>query len=379
LKFFIIIQINKDNFCKFGNSCHFAHTDKDLKSANEITQLNTIATAINFELNQQYFQEMMNAKHQQNYTESNQTNPYQNYNYNQTNQNPSYDYRSEIIGNDDFTPDTNYGQTNNFTNYDNNNSFYNYDQNYQNYNYVPTENYIPYNNVENYQTEVYNNRGYSYDNLVNNYDYGNTQTSIHMNDIHKFNNNLNQNINYENLSNVIESIIIEKPTTNNEYNKIDSRDESYMEQNKEEKIKDIRETNLLDKKVKLKEEQSNAIDTEDKNIIEEIHQNKQIINNEFEDQNNFEKDQENVIKTDYLCDSLNIDNKNTYPKVVLSKMISKKYSKKYLKNITNNGVIEHGLFIKYDKIFNQTKNTETSKKKIRKFRRILSKNIISKD
>jgi len=144
-----------------------------LKSTNEITNLNTIATAINFELNQQYFEEMLQAKYQQQYETKAQNDAntlynnqlYQNYSYGQsTTHNPNSIYHSNLLGQDDCTPDTNFGESNNFHNNNNNN----YSSIYANYPQFSDENYAAYEaNYLNNNLNENQNYNYDYNNTAN--------------------------------------------------------------------------------------------------------------------------------------------------------------------------------------------------------------------
>lgn len=95
----------RDKFCKHGAACQYAHSDQDIKTPNELSMLNQIATAINYGLSadNQYgendYSQYMNLDPQMYQQYVNQV-------YNQQNSNyamPEYDYY--------YTPDTNYGQT----------------------------------------------------------------------------------------------------------------------------------------------------------------------------------------------------------------------------------------------------------------------------
>jgi hypothetical protein len=76
----------RDNFCKYGSGCQFAHSEKDIRSAHDITMLNSIATAINCQLNGEYFNDLGGGQYQgydQNYLQqyNNQGYDYSGYGY----------------------------------------------------------------------------------------------------------------------------------------------------------------------------------------------------------------------------------------------------------------------------------------------------------
>lgn len=138
---------DKDGHCKYGAGCQHAHSDKDLKTANEVTMLNSIATAINCQLNNEYLNEYANYPQQENTSEV-QMNTYPNYD-------PNYD--------PNFTTDTNYGnydysqynQMNPQGNYyydQNTGQYYLIDPNYQYQNYDYTQYYEQTN--QNTQTNI---------------------------------------------------------------------------------------------------------------------------------------------------------------------------------------------------------------------------------
>lgn len=190
--------------------------------------MNVIATAINFELNSDYFNEMRNYKGQQGYINSN-NNPYNNqaYDYpsNQFNQyQPQYQnvYQNAYknIQYDDFTPDTNYGE-----NLNNNNIY--------NANYLTSNNNSYFYNAEfqNFQEYGYTNRAvdasnpkafysYNYPNNASsqiNYNYG--ESSINYQD------NINCNVSNSNIAGfqyVNDKIISNYDYTNQNYSKNDN-------------------------------------------------------------------------------------------------------------------------------------------------------------
>ena len=41
----------REGYCKYAAGCQYAHGDADLRSGNDVVMFNTIATAINYELN----------------------------------------------------------------------------------------------------------------------------------------------------------------------------------------------------------------------------------------------------------------------------------------------------------------------------------------
>ncbi len=56
-----------DNYCKYGAGCHYAHGDQDMRSSNDVSLLNTMATAMNCQLNMNYFENQMNPMQMPNY------------------------------------------------------------------------------------------------------------------------------------------------------------------------------------------------------------------------------------------------------------------------------------------------------------------------
>jgi hypothetical protein len=141
----------RDNYCKYGKNCQYAHSDSDIKSATEISYLNSIATAMNYQMNMAYgdsgnnsleetqnrvniyMQSIMNNNAQNNNTYVNNVYDYSNYDNNNTGNSyeNNYDYS--------YTPDTNYGDSSS-----NNNNYYNECSN--NYNqYAQYGDYSQYN------------------------------------------------------------------------------------------------------------------------------------------------------------------------------------------------------------------------------------------
>ena len=162
----------RDNYCKYGKNCQYAHSDGDIKTTNEISYLNSIATAINYDLNMaygdsvncsveetqnrvnDYMQSMIGHNQAMESNTVSMNNPVSNYNYvaygnNNSNSN-NYDYS--------YTPDTNYGD-----NYGGTGANY-YDQYQDDYTKSP---YIQYPQYSQYG-EGYNQ---NVQNLQNNYPY----------------------------------------------------------------------------------------------------------------------------------------------------------------------------------------------------------------
>lgn len=145
----------KDNYCKNGKACQFAHSDAELRTPIEMEYLTSLANTINYQVSNAaaynaYNQDQMYNQH---YSMGNEINQYS---Y------PSYDYQN---GYDySYTPDTNYGEDNTTNNINsesnqnlNNDQMFMYNYNYANY--FPTyeqqgySNYINPNENPNLQTE----------------------------------------------------------------------------------------------------------------------------------------------------------------------------------------------------------------------------------
>lgn len=161
----------RDKYCKYGKNCQYAHSDSDIKTPTEISYLNSIATAMNYQMNMAYgdtgnysLEETQNRVNNYmqsmiNNTPDNNAYDYQNYDYTGNgnyntgdNYSNSYDYS--------YTPDTNYGNTgvSNSNYYDAHSNNYNqyaqYDQYSQhNYGYYQDMN----GNVNNFNIEGYYN------------------------------------------------------------------------------------------------------------------------------------------------------------------------------------------------------------------------------
>jgi len=109
----------RDNYCKYGNACQFAHSNSDLKTVDEISYLSSIATAINSDLNESY---------KGNFMGENQTVVNEQMLSNQISYNNCKNYQTYQ---ESSTPDTNYGDDNsNQLVYPQENNYYmNYDHN----------------------------------------------------------------------------------------------------------------------------------------------------------------------------------------------------------------------------------------------------------
>jgi hypothetical protein len=115
---------NIDNYCKYGTGCQFAHGEEDIRSPHDIVALNSIATAINCQLNSDYYQNM---------------NGYDPYNYN-------YGYEGGYQGYEEYPVQQ--GQASGYTEEDYGTNYGNYDPNQQ---YDPNQYYDPNNYDPNYQ------------------------------------------------------------------------------------------------------------------------------------------------------------------------------------------------------------------------------------
>jgi hypothetical protein len=148
----------RDKYCKYGNACQFAHSDRELKTPSDINYLSSLALSINSQLRAGYdpgltgevtsdqynYNNYPNANYTQVNGQAYYNYQYQNYAPTQTTQN-QYDYSS-------YTPDTNYGQTLPQTNTQY--PQYNYDPNYQ---YAYSQGYA----YPNYDQNAYANFQYS--------------------------------------------------------------------------------------------------------------------------------------------------------------------------------------------------------------------------
>jgi hypothetical protein len=122
----------KDNYCKNGNACQFAHADSELRTPVEMEYLTSIANSINYQVSGEgmsYPQNYAYLENQNVITSQYQTyDPYAGYDYS-------------------YTPDTNYGDQTESSNTNNNyNNYYNAgtQSNYYDYSYNQSQNY-PYN------------------------------------------------------------------------------------------------------------------------------------------------------------------------------------------------------------------------------------------
>lgn len=156
----------KDNYCKNGKACQFAHSDAELRTPIEMEYLTSLASSLNYQVS-----------NSGNYNNNQQVYDQQNF------YNMGYDINIPVYPNYDFqtaydysyTPDTNYGdgtnlETNQQANYQNNyhqiydynyaNYLPNYDQNNINYNYsdsTNTNNTNPQISPQQPQTKISNN------------------------------------------------------------------------------------------------------------------------------------------------------------------------------------------------------------------------------
>jgi len=185
----------RDSYCKYGKNCQYAHSDSDIKTPNEISYLNSIATAINYELNMaygdsvscsveetqdrvnNYMQSMMGNNQAIDSNSGSMNNPMSNYNYNTYGNSNTYDYS--------YTPDTNYGDS-----YVGTGAKY-YDQYQSDY----TESHMQYPQYSQYGEEYNQN----IQNLQNNYPYYYTEQNLATSDT---NQNL-YNVSYYNNTNNI--------------------------------------------------------------------------------------------------------------------------------------------------------------------------------
>ena len=175
----------RDNYCRYGTGCQYAHLDSEIKTPMEIAYLNSVASTMNYQLNNGYVeggslsieetqnrvnsymqtQSMMNG----NNFDANNNYGYNNYDYNAYNNYPNntqdnqYDYS--------YTPDTNYGdsEVNSNVYYDANNSEQSSTQYSQYPQYAQYSQYQqPYDvYLQNTQADahnLYNYENYAYDN-----------------------------------------------------------------------------------------------------------------------------------------------------------------------------------------------------------------------
>jgi hypothetical protein len=175
----------RDKYCKYGNACMFAHSDRELKTPNDINYLSSIATALNNQLrggsemgssgdqnmiNNQYayanYANYDNLNTNNQMMMSNQVNGQAYYNYQYQNYAPNYsNYQTGQY--DSYTPDTNYGDTTQTQTQSNVNPPYAYDPNYQ------------YANYGNYAGQVQGNSAYDYTNAYQQFQYSNVnQTGV---------------------------------------------------------------------------------------------------------------------------------------------------------------------------------------------------------
>jgi hypothetical protein len=161
----------RDKYCKYGNACQFAHSDRELKTPSDINYLSSLALSINSQLRAGYDPGLTGEVSTDPYTGS--YNNYQNANYTQVNGQAYYNYQYQNYPTagipvpqaqydySSYTPDTNYGQNPPQINSQINTQYpqYNYDPNYQ---YAYTGGYA----YPTYDQNAYANFQYSNPNQV---------------------------------------------------------------------------------------------------------------------------------------------------------------------------------------------------------------------
>jgi hypothetical protein len=309
-KFIYFYHIIIDNYCKFGANCQFAHSLKDIRSTYEISNLNSMATAMNLELNNDYYKEMMRNRNQQILQNYNQQQMYQNYNYNYNNNQVPYNYNTNQLP-------YNYNLQQNIYNVN-----YQQKQN-QLKNLVSASEYITDPNlglglVEKLNDKIHhhninNNLNLNYQNLnmqyLNNYNYQHPVYPInplanHIPNIIPIQNPNNIYIQHNN-SNI-------QISTNIPENKVINIDEKIIEKNENEKEKE-KEPLIETEEIKEKEKENQEIKEKEDLIIEE----KDVENSSLKYLNTNEEKEKNS----------NIEN-NLKKKSIKSRVKGKKQMKK---------------------------------------------------